>query len=45
MALGYVSIDLMIAATAKVHGLTVVTRNLRHYAGADVPTLDPAKER
>ena len=40
-AIGHVSVDLMIAATAKSRGLTVVTRNLRHYAGADVPTLDP----
>ena len=41
-AVGHVSIDLMIAATAKERGLTVVTRNLRHYAGTDVSTLDPA---
>ena len=41
-SVGHVSVDLMIAATAKTRGLTVVTRNLRHYAGADVPTLDPA---
>ena len=40
--LGHTSVDLMIAATAKVRGLTVVTRNLRHYAGTDVSTLDPA---
>lgn len=33
--------DAMIAATAKVHGLTVVTRNLRDFAAFDVPTLDP----
>ena len=38
---GHVSIDLMIAATARSRGLTVVTRNLRHYAGTEVPTLDP----
>ncbi|MDF3011540.1 MAG: hypothetical protein K0S03_2336, partial [Burkholderiales bacterium] len=24
--------DLVIAATAKVHGLTILTRNLRHFA-------------
>ena len=41
-AVGHVSIDLMIAATAKGRGLTVVTRNLRHHAGTGVPTLDPA---
>lgn len=40
-SVGHVSIDLMIAATARSRGLTVVTRNLRHYAGTDVPTLDP----
>lgn len=33
--------DAMIAATARVHGLTVVTRNVRDFAGFDVPTLDP----
>lgn len=43
-AVGHVSVDLMIAATAKGRGLTVVTRNGRHYAGTDVPTLDPAQD-
>lgn len=33
--------DLMIAATALEHGLTVVTRNVAHFAPAGVPTLDP----
>ena len=33
--------DAMIAATAKAHGLTVVTRNVRDFAGFDVPTFDP----
>ena len=41
-AVGHVSVDLMIAATAKLRGLTVVTRNLRHYAGTNVPVIDPA---
>lgn len=41
-SVGHVSVDLMIAATAKAHGLTVVTRNLRHFAGSGVPVLDPA---
>jgi predicted nucleic acid-binding protein len=41
-AVGHVSVDLMIAATAKERGLTVVTRNLRHYIGTNVPTIDPA---
>lgn len=40
-ALGHVSTDLMIAATARAAGLTVVTRNLRHFEGAGVPVLDP----
>jgi predicted nucleic acid-binding protein len=33
--------DLIIAATAKTHGLTVLTRNLRHFAPTGVATLDP----
>lgn len=33
--------DAMIAATAKVHDLTVVTRNVRDFAGFNVPTLNP----
>lgn len=33
--------DLVIAATAKAHGLTILTRNLRHFAPAGVPALDP----
>lgn len=33
--------DAMIAATAKVHGLTVVTRNVGDFAGFDVPLLNP----
>lgn len=35
--------DAMIAATAEVHGLTVVTRNIRDFAPFGVPTLDPFK--
>jgi toxin FitB len=31
----------MIAATARVHGLTVVTRNVRDFKSFDVPVLDP----
>lgn len=34
-------IDQLIAATAKVHGLTLVTRNVRHVEGLGVPVLDP----
>jgi predicted nucleic acid-binding protein len=33
--------DAMIAATAYVHGLTVVTRNVRDFRTLGVPTLDP----
>lgn len=33
--------DAMIAATARVHRLTVVTRNTRDFAGFKVPLLDP----
>ena len=33
--------DAMIAATAAVHHLTVVTRNVRDFEAFDVPTLNP----
>lgn len=33
--------DLLIAATAQVHGLTVLTRNLRHFRPTGVPAIDP----
>lgn len=33
--------DLIVAATAHVHGLTVLTRNLRHIEPTGVPALDP----
>ena len=33
--------DIAIAATAQVHGLTVLTRNLRHFAPLGVSALDP----
>jgi toxin FitB len=35
--------DLTIAATAKVHGLTILTRNVRHFEPTGVPTIDPLK--
>ena len=33
--------DAFVAATASVHGLTVVTRNTRDFAAFGVPLLDP----
>jgi predicted nucleic acid-binding protein len=40
-ALGRRDIDLMIAATALEHGLTVATRNTRHFIRLGVRVLDP----
>src|SRR5690348_3376720 len=34
-------IDALIAATAQVHGLTVVTRNVQAYEQAGIPVLNP----
>jgi predicted nucleic acid-binding protein len=34
-------VDGLLAATAKVHGLTLVTRNVADIAGSGVPLLDP----
>jgi predicted nucleic acid-binding protein len=39
--LGNDGFDLLIAATALQHRLTVVTRNLRHFDGTGVPLFDP----
>ena len=33
--------DTLLAATAEYHGMTMVTRNVRDFARADVATLDP----
>jgi predicted nucleic acid-binding protein len=33
--------DAMIAATALVHGLTLITRNVRHFRRMGVPLLNP----
>lgn len=33
--------DIAIAATAKAHGLTILTRNIRHFAPLGVPVHDP----
>ncbi len=35
--------DLIIAATASVHSLTVLTRNLRHFEPTGVPMIDPVR--
>jgi predicted nucleic acid-binding protein len=40
-ALGNDSVDLMIAATALEHGLTVVTRNVSDFKPTGVTVLDP----
>ena len=37
--------DLIIAATAKVHGFTVLTRNLRHFEPTGVPAVDPVRSQ
>lgn len=34
-------IDGFIVATAAAHGLTLVTRNTRHFVGLDIPLFDP----
>ena len=39
--LGHSGPDLFIAATALENDLTVVTRNVRHFAPTGVPTLNP----
>jgi predicted nucleic acid-binding protein len=40
---GHAGADLLIAATALEHGLAVVTRNVRHFAGTGVLLLDPSR--
>ncbi|MDE2639363.1 MAG: type II toxin-antitoxin system VapC family toxin [Chloroflexota bacterium] len=40
-ALGHEGADLLIAATALEHGLTVVTGNARHFAPTGVAVLNP----
>ena len=37
--------DAMIAATARIHNLTVVTHNAADFAGFDVAVLNPFKSR
>lgn len=36
--------DLAIAATARQHGLTILTRNTRHFAPLGVPVVNPFEE-
>lgn len=38
-------VDLLLAATALVHGLTVCTRNTSHFVGTGVPVYDPWQDR
>jgi toxin FitB len=33
--------DIIIAATAQRHGLTILSRNVRHFSPLNVPVLDP----
>ena len=42
--LGYESADLLIAATAMEHGLTVVTRNVRHFEPTGASVLNPLRD-
>jgi toxin FitB len=35
--------DIIIAATAQLHGLTILSRNLRHFAPFGVDAVDPFK--
>jgi predicted nucleic acid-binding protein len=39
--IGHDGADLLIAATAQEHGLTVVTRNLRHFVPTGVEVFNP----
>ena len=40
-AIGHQDVDLLIAATALEHGLTVVTRNVRHFEPTGVEVFNP----
>ncbi len=44
-SVGNQDVDLLIAATALEHGLTVVTGNVRHFQPAGVPVIDPFRDR
>jgi predicted nucleic acid-binding protein len=43
--LGHDGADLLIAATALTHGLTVVTRNVKHFVATGVRVFDPYDRR
>lgn len=43
--IGHANADLLIAATALDHGLTVVTCNIRHFKPTGVPVIDPSTPR
>ncbi len=43
-AIGHESADLLIAATALERGLTVATRNVRHFEPTGVAVIDPSAE-
>lgn len=40
--LGHEGVDLLVAATALENGLTVVTRNVRHFQPTGVDVIDPS---
>ena len=42
--IGHFNVDLLIAATALVHGLCVVTRNVRHFEPTGVRVLNPFED-
>jgi hypothetical protein len=42
--IGHGGADLLIAATALEHGLTVATRNVRHFLPTGVPVEDPFRD-
>lgn len=39
------AIDMLIAATAASHDLTLATRNIRHFTGSGIALLDPWENR
>lgn len=44
-SVGHDGADLLIAATALEHGLTVVSRNIQHFEPMGVPVLDPFENK